>query len=88
MSARKTMRFAANLSSIPEFMMTPEQMRALHPLISTAPKYWQYLAAKAAREIVQRLLLPMAIVSAAIAGYRDEMNHMLAADPIYLGPGK
>lgn len=63
-------------------------MRARHPLISTAPKYWQYLAAKAAREIVQRLLLPMAIVSAAIAGYRDEMNHMLAADPIYLGPGK
>lgn len=68
--------------------MSPEEMRALHPLISTAPKYWQYLAAKAAREIVQRLLLPMAIVSAAIAGYRDEMNHMLAADPIYLGPGK
>ena len=67
--------------------MSPEEMRALHPLISTAPKYWQYLAAKAAREIVQRLLLPMAIVSAAIAGYRDEMNHMLAADPIYLGPG-
>lgn len=68
--------------------MSPEEMRALHPLISTAPKYWQYLAAKAAREIVQRLLLPMAIVSAAIAGYREEMDHMLAADPIYLGPGK
>ena len=40
----------------------PEEMRARHPLISTAPKYRQYLAAKAAREIVQRLLLPMAIV--------------------------
>ena len=37
-------------------------MRALHPLISTAPKYRKYLAEKAAREIVQRLLLPMAIV--------------------------
>ena len=43
---------------------------------------------KDAREIVQRLLLPMAIVSAAIAGYRDEMNHILDAEAIYLGPGK
>ena len=68
--------------------MIPEEMRALHPLISTAPKYRQYLAAKDAREIVQRLLLPMAIVSAAIAGYRDEMNHILDAEAIYLGPGK
>lgn len=68
--------------------MIPEEMRALHPLISTAPKYRKYLAAKAAREIVQRLLLPMAIVSAAIAGYRDELNHMIDAEAIYLGPGK
>ena len=68
--------------------MSPEEMRARHPLISTAPKYRQYLAAKDAREIVQRLLLPMAIVSAAIFGYRDEMNHMLDAEAIYLGPGK
>ncbi len=68
--------------------MSPEEMRARHPLISTAPKYRQYLAAKDAREIVQRLLLPMAIVSAAIAGYRDELNHMLDAEAIYLGHGK
>lgn len=68
--------------------MIPEEMRALHPLISTAPKYWQYLAAKAAREIVQRLLLPMAIVSSAVSGYLEELSHMLDADPIYLGPGK
>lgn len=68
--------------------MSPEEMLARHPLISTAPKYRQYLAAKDAREIVQRLLLPMAIVSAAIAGYRDELNHMLDAEAIYLGHGK
>lgn len=68
--------------------MSPEEMRARHPLISTAPKYRQYLAAKDACEIVQRLLLPMAIVSAAIAGYRDELNHMLDAEAIYLGHGK
>lgn len=68
--------------------MTPEAMRALHPLISSSPKYRQYLAAKAAREIVQRMLWPMTIVSAGISGYREEMDHMLAADPIYLGPGK
>ena len=68
--------------------MIPEEMRALHPLISTAPKYRKYLAAKAAREIVQRLLLPMAIASAAVDGYRDELNHMIDAEAIYLGPGK
>ena len=57
-------------------------------LIESAPRYRQYLAAKAAREIVQSLLTTLAIASAAVSGYRDEMNHMLAADPIYLGPGK
>ncbi len=37
---------------------------------------------------MQRMLTPMAIASAAISGYREEMDHMLAADPIYCGPGK
>lgn len=68
--------------------MSPEEMRARHPLISNSPKYRQYLAEKAAREIVQRVMAPLAIVSSAVAGYRDELNHMLDADPIYLGPGK
>jgi len=68
--------------------MIPEEMRARHPLISNSPKYRQYLAEKAAREIVQRVMAPLAIVSSAVAGYRDELNHMLDADPIYLGPGK
>lgn len=68
--------------------MTPEQMRAAHPLISTAPNYRKYLAAKAAREIVERLLAPVAIVSAAVGGYRSELDHVLNADAIYLGPGK
>ena len=63
-------------------------MRARHPLISNSPKYRQYLAEKAARELVQRVMAPLAIVSSAVAGYRDELNHMLDADPIYLGPGK
>lgn len=68
--------------------MTPEQMRAAHPLISTAPNYRKYLAAKAAREIVERLLAPVAIVSAAVGWYRSELDHVLNADAIYLGPGK
>ena len=68
--------------------MTPEQMRTAHPLISTAPNYRKYLAAKAAREIVERLLAPVAIVSAAVGGYRSELDHVLNADAIYLGPGK
>lgn len=57
-------------------------------MIESAPRYRQYLAAKAAREIVQRVMTPLAILLSAVSGYRDEMNHMLAADPIYLGPGK
>jgi len=68
--------------------MIPEEMRARHPLISNSPKYRQYLAEKAAREIVQRLLTPLAIVSSAVSGYLEELSHMLDADPIYLGPGK
>jgi hypothetical protein len=37
----------------------------------------------------QRLLsLPSAIVSAAVSKYLDELNHMLDAPAIYLGPGK
>ena len=65
--------------------MTPEQMRAAHPLISTSPNYRQYVAAKAARCIVQRILSP---ASAAVLGYRNELNRMLEARAIYLGPGR
>lgn len=53
-------------------------------LIESAPKLKQYLAAKAAREIVERILSPMA---AAVSGYRSELRHMLDA-PVYLGPGR
>ena len=41
--------------------MSPEEMRARHPLISNSPKYRQYLAEKAAREIVQRLLKALGV---------------------------
>lgn len=57
-------------------------------LIESSPEYRRYLDAKAEREIVQRLLTPMAIVSSAVSGYLEELSHMLDADPIYLGPGK
>jgi hypothetical protein len=46
--------------------MTPQEMRA-HPLISTSPNYVRYLAAKAIRELVQRITAP---ASAAVTGYR------------------
>jgi len=67
--------------------MTPAEMRAASTHqhiaeISPVPRR------QGAREIVQRMLWPMTIVSAVISGYREEMDHMLAADPIYLGPGK
>lgn len=57
-------------------------------LIESAPRYRQYLAAKDAREIVQRVMTPLAILLSAVSGYRDEMYHMLDAEAIYLGPGK
>ena len=57
-------------------------------LIESAPHYRRYQQAKAAREIFQRIFLPLEIVSSAVAGYREEMHHMLDSDPIYLGPGK
>lgn len=65
--------------------MTPQEMRAAHPLISTSPNYVRYLAAKAIRELVQRILSPM---NEAVSGYRDELNRMLDAQAAYLGPGR
>jgi len=54
-------------------------------LIESAPRYRQYLAAKAALEIVERITAP---ITAAVAGYRDELDRMLDAQAIYLGHGK
>ena len=54
-------------------------------LIESAPQYRQYLAAKAAREIVERIAAPF---SAFVSGYRQKLEHMLDAEAIYLGPGK
>jgi hypothetical protein len=65
--------------------LTPEQMRAAHPLISTSPNYQRYLVAKAAREIVQRILAPL---NAAVHGYGDELNRVLDAQAVYLGHGR
>lgn len=68
--------------------MTPEQMRAAHPLISTSPNYGKYLAAKRAREAVELLSSPIAIMTAALAGYRKKLDAMLNAPAIYLGAVK
>ena len=57
-------------------------------LIESSPQYKRYLAAKAAREIVERLLSPVAILSAAVGGYRSELDHVLSADAVYFGTGK
>ncbi len=54
-------------------------------LIESAPNRRQYLAAKAAREIVERITAP---ITAAVAGYKSELDRMLDAQAIYLGPGK
>ena len=57
-------------------------------LIETAPQYRQYMKAKSAREIVQRILTPLEICSIAVIEYRSELMHMLDSQAIYLGPGK
>ena len=54
-------------------------------LIESAPNRRQYLAAKAAREIVGRITAP---ITAAVAGYKSELDRMLDASAIYLWPGK
>ena len=54
-------------------------------LIESVPNYRQYHAAKAAREIVERILAPL---DEFIAGYKSELEHALDADAVYLGPGK
>lgn len=33
-------------------------------------------------------MLPVTTICAAVAGYRDELLHMIDAQAIYLGPGK
>lgn len=68
--------------------MTPEQKRAAYPLISTSPNYAKYMAAKRAREAVELLSSPIAILTAALAGYSKDLDAMLGAPAIYLGAGK
>jgi len=63
---------------------TPEQMRAAHPMLASS-NYRRWREAKAARDIVQRILSP---ASAAVSGYRDELHRMLDAGAVYLGPGR
>jgi hypothetical protein len=65
--------------------MTPQEMRAARPLIRTSPNYVRYMAAKAIRELVERITAP---ASAAVSGYRDELRRMLDAGAVYLGPGR
>lgn len=57
-------------------------------LIESAPRYREYMAAKAAREITQRILSPLTICLASTKGYRTELEHMFNAEAVYLGPGK
>ena len=54
-------------------------------LIESAPNRRQYLAAKYDREVVERITAP---ITAAVAGYKSELDRMLDATAIYLGPGK
>jgi len=39
-------------------------------------------------DVLQWLMLPLSMLSAAVDGYLSELDHMLDAGAIYLGPGK
>ena len=67
---------------------TPCRKPAGPYLIESGPQYRKYIAAKAAREIAQRILSPLSICSAAVAGYRAELRQVLDAEAIYLGVRK
>ncbi len=54
-------------------------------LIESSPNYGKRLAALRWQRLA---ILPVTIFCAAVAGYRDELNHMIDAPAIYLGPGK
>jgi hypothetical protein len=54
-------------------------------LIQSSPHYRKRLAALRWQRLA---LLPVTILCAAVAGYRDELQHVLDAPAIHLGPGK
>lgn len=54
-------------------------------LIESSPNYELRMAALRWQRLA---ILPVTIFCAAVAGYRDELNHMIDAPAIYLGPGK
>ena len=54
-------------------------------LIESAPKYRKYQAAKNRAAFIARLTAPM---GAFMDGYQSELDRMLDAQAIYLGPGK
>ena len=54
-------------------------------LIESSPNYGKRLAALRWQRLAA---LPVTILCAAVAGYRDELHHMLDAQAVYLGPGK
>lgn len=54
-------------------------------LIESSPNYAKRQACLRLRRMA---LLPLSILCAAVAGYQDELRHMIDADAVYLGPGK
>ena len=54
-------------------------------LIESAPKYRKYQAAKNRAAFIARLTAPM---GAFMDGYQSELDRMLDASAVYLGPGK
>lgn len=65
--------------------MSPKQMRAAHPLISSAG---HVLTDRAIWRVMRMLLAPVNICCAAIAGAHAEHGRMMAADPSFLGHEK
>jgi len=70
--------------------MTPAEMRAAHPLISTSPNYGKYLAAKRRESIISRLLSPVTAVAVFVREYGETFAEVMdpAGSDLHFGPGK
>jgi len=69
--------------------MTPEEMRAAHPLISSSPNYQLILAARQRESIVSKLLSPFTAASVFVREYGQTFADVLTpGGSIYIGPGK
>lgn len=70
--------------------MTPAEMRAAHPLISTSPNYRRILSARRRESIISKLLSPATAIAVFAAEYARTFDEVInpAGGDFMIGPGK